>query len=179
MGLPAVLSSCPKAKTTQEWLRRNVPAFISAEDWSSGSPYLNPWDYKLWTLLEDIACQKRHKNLDSLKRSLVKAVAEIPLETVRSEIAKWPELLKLASRQRAVILSGIIINKILKLLLINYLARKVAVLFHFPSGSQNPCNRTYGKTMYHATQKRNSTYLYTVTCLAIYAQKIRIIKAGT
>jgi len=50
--------------------------------------------------------------------------------------------------QRAAILSDIIINKNLKLLLINYLVQKVDVLFHFPSRSQNPCNRTYGKTMY-------------------------------
>jgi len=67
-----------KVKMTQEWLRRNVPAFISAEDWPSGSPDLNPLDYKLWAVLEDMACQKHHNNLDSLKRSLVKAAAEIP-----------------------------------------------------------------------------------------------------
>jgi hypothetical protein len=48
---------------------------------------------------------------------------------------------------RTAVLSGII-NKNLKLLLINYLAQKVDVLFHFPSRSQNTCNRTYGKTRY-------------------------------
>jgi hypothetical protein len=42
-----------KAKTTQEW---HVPAFISAEDWSSASPDLKPLDYKLWAVLENIAC---------------------------------------------------------------------------------------------------------------------------
>jgi hypothetical protein len=94
MGLPAGLSSCPKAKTAQEWLWRNIPAFISAEDWPSESPDLNPWDYKLWTVLEDMACQKHHNNLDSLKRSLMKAAAEIPLETVCTAIAEWPECLK-------------------------------------------------------------------------------------
>ena len=61
-----------KAKTTQEWLRRNIPAFISAKDWPSGSPDHNPVDNKLWAILEDMACQKRHNNLDSLKRSLMK-----------------------------------------------------------------------------------------------------------
>jgi hypothetical protein len=86
MGLPAGLSSCPKAKTTQEWLRKNVPAFISVEDWLSGSADLNPLDYNLWAALEDVACQKRHNNLDSLERSLVKA--EIPLETVRAATAE-------------------------------------------------------------------------------------------
>jgi len=59
-----------------------------------GSPYFNPWDYKLWAVLEDMACPKRHNNLDSLKRSLVKATAEIPLETVRAMIAELPERLK-------------------------------------------------------------------------------------
>ena len=41
---------------------------------------------------------------------------------------------RLASRQRAAILSGIIINKNLKLLLINYLARKVMFCFIFLLG---------------------------------------------
>jgi hypothetical protein len=70
-----------KAKTTQECLRRNVPAFIRAEDRPSVSPDLKTLDYKLWAALEDMACQKRHNNLDSLKRSLLKAAAEISLET--------------------------------------------------------------------------------------------------
>jgi hypothetical protein len=94
MGLPAGLCSCPKAKTIQEWLRGNVPAFISAEDWPSRSPDLNSRDYKLWAVLEDMACQKRHNNLDSLNRSLVKAAEEIPMATVRTAIAERPERLK-------------------------------------------------------------------------------------
>jgi len=36
-----------KAKMTQDWLWRHIPAFIIAEDWPSGSPDLNPLDYKL------------------------------------------------------------------------------------------------------------------------------------
>ena len=83
-----------KAKTTQEWLRRKVLAFISAEDGPLESPDLNPLDYKLWAVLEDMAYRKRHNNLDSLKRSLMKAVAEIPLDMVRAAIAEWSERLK-------------------------------------------------------------------------------------
>jgi hypothetical protein len=55
-----------KAKTTQEWLRRNFLAFISAKNWPSWSPDLNPLDFKLWAVLKDMACQKHH---NSLKRS--------------------------------------------------------------------------------------------------------------
>ena len=82
-----------KTKTTQGWLRRNILAFISTKDWLSESPDLNSLDYKLWAVLEDIAFQK-HQNLESLKRSLVKAVAEVPLETVHVATAEWLEHLK-------------------------------------------------------------------------------------
>jgi hypothetical protein len=84
----------PKSKTTQEWLRRKIPARISVGDWPSESPDLKPRDYKFWTVLDDMACQKCHKNLDSLKRSLVKIAAEIPLETVRAAIVERPDYLK-------------------------------------------------------------------------------------
>jgi len=94
MGLPAGLSSCRKSKKYQAWLRRNFPAFISSEDWPSGSPDLNLLDYKLWAVLEDMACQKCHNNLDSLKRSLVNAAADITLDTVCAAIAEWAESLK-------------------------------------------------------------------------------------
>jgi hypothetical protein len=80
-----------KAKTTQEWLRRNLPAFISAENWLSGSADLATLDNKLRALSEDMACQKRHNSLESLRRSLVKAAAEISLEMEHVATAEWPE----------------------------------------------------------------------------------------
>ena len=62
--------------------------------WPSGSPDLNPQDHKLWAVLKDMACQKCHNNLESLKGSLMKAAAEIPLEIVHAAIAECPENLK-------------------------------------------------------------------------------------
>ena len=79
----------------------------------------------------------------------MKAAAEIPLEMVRAATVEWPCVSRLAWRQRAGILSGIIINKNLKILLINYLARKVDVLFNFPSRSQYTWDKTYGRTVYN------------------------------
>ena len=83
----------------------------------------------------------------------MKAAARIPLETERAATAEWPGHLRLASRHRAAILSDIITNENLKLLQINYLARKVDVLFNFPSRSHCTCNRIYGKTMHNAAPK--------------------------
>lgn len=84
-----------KAKSTQKWLQDNIPGFIAASDWPSGSPDLNPLDYELWDILEQMACRKSHKNLESLKKSIQQAAAKIPLETVRACIARWPERLSL------------------------------------------------------------------------------------
>jgi len=88
MGLPAGLSSCPQDQYDSGVPAVNVPTFISAEDWPSESQDLKPLDYKLWTVLGNMACRKPHNNLESLKRFLVKAVAEIPLETLHAAIAE-------------------------------------------------------------------------------------------
>lgn len=83
-----------KAKTTQNWLRNNLPAFICSEEWPSGSPDLNPLDYKLWTTLEDMVCRKRHPNIDSLKSALLRAVDNFPMDEARAAIDDWPVRLK-------------------------------------------------------------------------------------
>jgi len=84
-------SPAHKVKTTQEWLWRNLLTFICAQNWPLGNADLKPLDNKLWVVLEDMACRKHH---NSLKRSLVKAAAEILLDTVRATIAEWLEHLK-------------------------------------------------------------------------------------
>ncbi|KAL4131321.1 hypothetical protein QTP88_008653 [Uroleucon formosanum] len=63
-------------------------------DWPSGSPDLNPLDYRLWNILEEKACSKPHRNIESLKADLVKSAASIPLEVVRAVIDEWPDRLK-------------------------------------------------------------------------------------
>ncbi len=37
-----------KAKSTHLWLKDNIAAFICAENWTLGSPDLNPFDYRVW-----------------------------------------------------------------------------------------------------------------------------------
>lgn len=89
-----------KAKSTQEWLSKNVPEFIKASDWPSASPDLNPLDYRLWAELEGMACRRRHPNIESLKRALVRAVANFPMDVVRAAIDEWPQRLKSCVRAK-------------------------------------------------------------------------------
>jgi hypothetical protein len=83
-----------KAKTTREWLWRNLLGFISAEDWPSGRADLKTLDNKLSAVLEGMACRKHHNSLESLRRSLVKGTAEIALEMEHVARAEWLEHLK-------------------------------------------------------------------------------------
>lgn len=41
-----------KARVNQDWLRKNVPHFISAQQWLSNSPDANPMDFSIWAILE-------------------------------------------------------------------------------------------------------------------------------
>jgi hypothetical protein len=73
---------------------------------------------------------------------------EIPCESSRDppgDSARGDSISRLEWRQRAAILSDIIVNE---KLIANYLAQKVDVLFNFPSRSHCTCNRIYGKTRY-------------------------------
>lgn len=64
----------------------NLPDFIKASDWTSGSPDLNPLDYTLWQKIESISCAKRHKTVDGLKNCIKKAVKNIPTASIRKAI---------------------------------------------------------------------------------------------
>jgi hypothetical protein len=80
-----------------------------------------------------VACPEHNNSLESPKRSLVKAAAEIPLETERAVTAEWPENLKpcfevtssLALRYRVAILSDIIINENLETIAIKLFGLKI------------------------------------------------------
>lgn len=74
------------AKVIQRWLYNNVPDFISSQHWPSASPDLNPLDYDIWSKLEILICSKPHTSVESLKKSLVNAWVEYPMESVRAAI---------------------------------------------------------------------------------------------
>ncbi|CAJ0950349.1 unnamed protein product, partial [Mesorhabditis belari] len=71
-----------KAKKTQEWCRNNLPDFIRANEWPANSPDLNVMDFCVWAILEQKACTTKHANVESLKKALKKAWAEIPQTAV-------------------------------------------------------------------------------------------------
>jgi hypothetical protein len=133
----------------QEWVfqQDSVPAQnqddpgVAADEFSGlyQRRRLAPWESRpqhpglLWAVVEDMACQKHHNNLDSLKRSLIKAAAMITLETVRAAMAEWPERLKACVEAEGGHFEWHYYIYNLKLWLIDYLVPKIecSVSFSF------------------------------------------------
>jgi len=135
-------ASAHKAKTNQEWLRRNLLTFISAENWPSGSPNPTPWTvncgvfWRIWLAESVTATWIAWRDPSRRQRQ----------RSPWRQCVRWQQrgrsVSRLASRQRTDILSDIIMNVNLRQLQINYLPRKVDVLFSFPSRSHCTCYRT-------------------------------------
>ena len=49
------------AKATQHFLRDNTPNFISSQEWRPHSPDLNPLDYSVWDILQELVCEGRRR----------------------------------------------------------------------------------------------------------------------
>ena len=83
-----------KANETQDWLSEHCSDFITREEWPPNSPDLNPFDYVVWSILEEKACSKSHKDVESLKRALTKAWDEITVEMLEKIVDNFPKRLK-------------------------------------------------------------------------------------
>jgi hypothetical protein len=81
MDLPAEVSSCPKVQTKSGVAAEEPSSLHELRELVAGSADLKTLDYKLWSVLEDTVCRKCHYSLESLTRSLMKAMPEISLET--------------------------------------------------------------------------------------------------
>jgi len=47
------------AKATQSFIRDNTPNFISSQVWTTHSPDLNPLDYSVWDILQELVYEGR------------------------------------------------------------------------------------------------------------------------
>ena len=77
------------ANMVQNWCQDNFRKIQNGRFWPKNywppcSPDLNVMDFAIWGMLAQKACSVRHKNIDSLKRSLQSAWDDIPEETIRS-----------------------------------------------------------------------------------------------
>lgn len=73
-----------KARVNQEWLEKNVPSFISAQQWLSNSPDANPLDFSIWGMLDRKVLTKKYQSVDALKVALQREWRKLPQNQIRA-----------------------------------------------------------------------------------------------
>ena len=71
LGQTLLMGPAHTTNAIQDWLSSSIPGFISKVQLLPYYPDLNPMDYSIWSILESNACNRSHKSIESLKRSLV------------------------------------------------------------------------------------------------------------
>lgn len=89
-----------KARVNQEWLKNNVPNFITSTQWLSNSPDANPMDYSLWVILESKVRTKRYCSLEALKKVIVREWAKIPASHIRAACDSFLDRLKAIAKAK-------------------------------------------------------------------------------
>ena len=88
------------AKATQNFLRDNTPDFISSQEWTPHSPDLNPLDYSVWDILQELVYEGRREPFANLK-DLQNVIRDNwhDDETVRKAILQWKMRLAAVTKQ--------------------------------------------------------------------------------
>ena len=63
------------AKSTFCYLDKNVPDYISKDDWLANSPDLNPLDYSIWGAMDELVYRSGYEinNIETLKMAIKEA----------------------------------------------------------------------------------------------------------
>jgi len=80
-----------RAKVTQQFIRLNIPDFIAADEWASYSPDVNPLNYCIWDILQDLVYEGQQlpfASLQDLKKAIKNKWKEVTIETVRKSTAQ-------------------------------------------------------------------------------------------
>ena len=74
------------------FLRDNAPDFISSQEWTPHSPDLNPLDYSVWYILQELVYEGRREpfaNLKDLQNVIKDKWHYVDDQTVRKAILQW------------------------------------------------------------------------------------------
>jgi len=91
-----------RAKATQNFLRDNTPDFISSQEWTLHSPGLNPLDYSVWHILQELVYEGRREPFANLKdpQNVIRDKwHDANDQTVRKAILQWKRRLAAVAKQ--------------------------------------------------------------------------------
>ena len=96
-----------RARDTITLLCREMPDFISPNQWPPNSPDMNPMDYKIWAamLLQQRVYEKRINDVDELCQRLLSVRHSIGQNVIDEAIDQWHAQPLPVYEQKAVMLS--------------------------------------------------------------------------
>jgi len=79
-------------------LEQQTPDFIPPTLWPPNSPYLNPVDYSVWSVLQEKVYRSKIADIDDLKTRLVNEWAQFDQSITDAAISQWPRRLSACVR---------------------------------------------------------------------------------
>jgi len=79
-----------------------MPEFISSHEWTSHSPDLNPLDYSVWDILQELVYEGRCEpfaNFKDLQNDITDKWHDVDDQTVRKAILQWKRRLAAVAKQ--------------------------------------------------------------------------------
>jgi inhibitor of nuclear factor kappa-B kinase subunit alpha len=89
-----------RARDTVRLLEQATPAFIPPDLWPPNSPDLNPVDYKIWGIVQQLVYQTRVHNVDELKQRLLDIWHGMEQSIIDSAIDEWRGRLRACVRAK-------------------------------------------------------------------------------
>lgn len=84
-----------RSRKTVAFLTAHVPDFIEPENWPPNSPDLNPVDYSVWGMLQQLVYRQRIRDIEHLKEVLTACWDEISQDTINRAIGQFRKRLSL------------------------------------------------------------------------------------
>ena len=82
------------AKETIKYLKEKVPEIIEPDEWPPSSPDLNPLDYTIWSVVEQMVYRERIRDVDHLKKRILEAWKRLNQDTINKSIDLFRPRLK-------------------------------------------------------------------------------------
>jgi len=78
-----------RARETVEFLTRETPAFIPPALWPPNSPDINPVDYTVWSVMEEIVYRTNIQDVVQLRQRILEAWAQLDQRVIDAAIMQW------------------------------------------------------------------------------------------
>ena len=84
-----------RSRKTVAYLRGHVPDFIEPENWPPNSPDLNPVDYSIWGVLQQVVYKQGIRDVEHLKEGVTRCWEEMSQDTINRAIGQFRKRLSL------------------------------------------------------------------------------------